>query len=84
MWPILRYWQNICLEGLGKTIENLSQNSRSPERNQNPGPPEYVARRCIRYKSKREERDEWVHMMVKHKFRLFFADYAIRECSVFA
>jgi hypothetical protein len=33
----------ICLEGLRKTTKNLSQDSRSPGRDLNPGPPEYEA-----------------------------------------
>jgi hypothetical protein len=33
------YYPGICLEGLRKTAENLSQNSRSPGRDLNPGPP---------------------------------------------
>jgi hypothetical protein len=33
----------ICLEGLRKTTKNLSQDSRSPGRDLNPGPPEYKA-----------------------------------------
>jgi hypothetical protein len=42
-WPNLRYYPGICLEGLTKTTKNLSQHSRSPGRDLNPGPPEYEA-----------------------------------------
>jgi hypothetical protein len=38
---ILRYYPGIRLEILRKTMKNLSQDSRSPSRNFNPGPPEY-------------------------------------------
>jgi hypothetical protein len=40
-WPNLRYYPSICLEGLRKTTKNLSQDTRSPVRDLNPGPPEY-------------------------------------------
>jgi hypothetical protein len=39
---ILRYYPSICL-GSEKTHENLSQDSQSPGRDFNPGPPEYEA-----------------------------------------
>jgi hypothetical protein len=39
----LRYYPDICLEGLGKTTKNLNHESRSPGRHSNPGPPEYEA-----------------------------------------
>jgi hypothetical protein len=42
-WPNLWYYPGICLEGLRKTMKNLSQNSRCPNRYLNPGPPEYEA-----------------------------------------
>jgi hypothetical protein len=42
-WPNLRYYSGICLEGLRKTTKNLSQDSRSPGRDLDPGPPEYEA-----------------------------------------
>jgi hypothetical protein len=32
-----------CLEGLGKTMKNLNQDSRSPGRHLNPGPAKYGA-----------------------------------------
>jgi hypothetical protein len=35
--------QGICLEVLRKTTKTLSQNSRSPGRDLNAGPPEYKA-----------------------------------------
>jgi hypothetical protein len=38
---ILGYYLGIRLDGLRKTTENLSQGSRSPERDLNPGIPEY-------------------------------------------
>jgi hypothetical protein len=40
---ILMHCPGICLELLGKTTINLSQDSRSPGRYFNPGPPEYEA-----------------------------------------
>jgi hypothetical protein len=42
-WPNLRYYPGIRLGGLRKTTKNLSQGSRSPGRDLNPGPPEYEA-----------------------------------------
>jgi hypothetical protein len=42
-WPNLRYHPGICLEGLRKDTETLSQYSRSPGRDLNPRPPEYEA-----------------------------------------
>jgi hypothetical protein len=42
-WPNLRYYPDICLEGLRKKTKNLSQFIRSPGRDLNPGPPEYEA-----------------------------------------
>jgi hypothetical protein len=41
-WPNLRYYPDICLEGLRKTTK-LSQNSRALARNMNLGPPECKA-----------------------------------------
>jgi hypothetical protein len=41
LWPILRYYPSICLEGFRKTKKNLSPDSQSPDRELNPGPPEY-------------------------------------------
>jgi hypothetical protein len=43
-WPNLRCYHGICLEGLRETTKNLSQDSRSPGRDSNSGPPEYKAR----------------------------------------
>jgi hypothetical protein len=43
LWPNFGYYLNICLEGLRKTTRNLSQDSRSPCQDLNPGPPEYEA-----------------------------------------
>jgi hypothetical protein len=40
-WPTLRYYPGIHLKGLTKTTRNLSQDSLSPVRDFNPGPPEY-------------------------------------------
>jgi hypothetical protein len=42
-WPNLRYYPEICLEGLRKPAEK-SQDSRFLGRDLNPGPPEYEAR----------------------------------------
>jgi hypothetical protein len=42
-WPNLRYCPGICLQGLRKTTRNLNQDSRSPQRDLNPGPLEYEA-----------------------------------------
>jgi hypothetical protein len=42
-WTNSRYYPGICLEGLRKTMKNLSQDSRSPGRDLNPGPLEYEA-----------------------------------------
>jgi hypothetical protein len=38
---ILRYHPHICLKGLKKTTINLSQDSRCPGQDLNPGPSEY-------------------------------------------
>jgi hypothetical protein len=38
---ILRYYPGIVVESLRKITKNLSQDSRSPGRDLNPGPPEY-------------------------------------------
>jgi hypothetical protein len=38
---ILRYYPNICLEGLSKSTKYLSQDSKSPDQDLNPGPPAY-------------------------------------------
>jgi hypothetical protein len=38
---ILSHYPGIRLEGLGKITKNLNQDSRSPGRDLNPGPPEY-------------------------------------------
>jgi hypothetical protein len=47
MWkwwcPILRYHPDICLEGLRKNTKKCSQDSRSPGRHLNPGPPHPTA-----------------------------------------
>jgi hypothetical protein len=40
-WLNWNYCPGICLEGLRKNINNLSQNSRSPGIDLNPGPSEY-------------------------------------------
>jgi hypothetical protein len=40
---ILRYYPSIRLEGLRKITKSLSQDSRSPGRDLNPGPLEYEA-----------------------------------------
>jgi hypothetical protein len=42
-WPNLRYYPGICPEGLRKNTKTLSQDSRSPGRNLNPGPSESEA-----------------------------------------
>jgi hypothetical protein len=42
-WSNLRYYPRIWLDRTRKTIKNLSQDSRSPGRDLNPGPPEYEA-----------------------------------------
>jgi hypothetical protein len=38
---IFRYYSGIRLEGLRGTTKNLSQDSKSLDRDLNPGPPEY-------------------------------------------
>jgi hypothetical protein len=43
-WPNVRFYSKIRLEGLRKTMKNLNQNSRSPDRDLNLAPPEYVGR----------------------------------------
>jgi hypothetical protein len=43
-WPNLRYYPGTRLEGVRKTTKSLSQDSRSPGRDLNPGPAEYEAR----------------------------------------
>jgi hypothetical protein len=40
---ILRYYPNICLEGLRKTTKVLSQDSQSPGQDFNMGPRKYEA-----------------------------------------
>jgi hypothetical protein len=40
-WPNLRYCPDIRLKGLRKTTKKLIQDSRSPNRDLNPGPPKY-------------------------------------------
>jgi hypothetical protein len=42
-WLTLRYYAGIRMEGLWKTTKNLRQDSWSPSRDLNPGPPEYEA-----------------------------------------
>jgi hypothetical protein len=42
-WPNLRQYPGICLEGLRKTMKNLSQDIQSPGRDMNSVPPEYGA-----------------------------------------
>jgi hypothetical protein len=42
-WSNLRYYPGTFLEGLTKTTKTLNQNSRSPGRDLNLGPPEYEA-----------------------------------------
>jgi hypothetical protein len=42
-WPNLRYYPGICLEGLRKNTENISQDSQSPGRDLNLRPPKYEA-----------------------------------------
>jgi hypothetical protein len=42
-WHNLRYYPGICLEGLRKAMETLSQDSHSPGEDLNLGPPEYEA-----------------------------------------
>jgi hypothetical protein len=42
-WPNLRLFPIICLGELSKTTKNLNQNRQSPDRDLNPGPPEYEA-----------------------------------------
>jgi hypothetical protein len=37
----LRYYPDICLDVLRNTTKTLSQDSRSPGQDLNPGPPEY-------------------------------------------
>jgi hypothetical protein len=43
LWPNLRYYPGICLEGLRKIMENLNQDSQSMGRDLNSGPPEHKA-----------------------------------------
>jgi hypothetical protein len=43
LWPNLRYYPGIFVDGLKKTMKNLSQNSWSPGRDLNLGPLEYEA-----------------------------------------
>jgi hypothetical protein len=42
-WTCLRYHPGICVEELRKTTKNLSQDTRSPGRDLNPGLPAYEA-----------------------------------------
>jgi hypothetical protein len=43
-WPNLRYYSGIYFERLSKTTRNLRQDSQSPGRDFNPGPPENETR----------------------------------------
>jgi hypothetical protein len=49
-WPIFLYYSAICLEGLRRTVKNFSQDTRSPVRDFNPGPPEYEELVCWLFK----------------------------------
>jgi hypothetical protein len=42
-WPNLSYYPGICQEGLKRNTIMLSQDSRSPRRDLNPGPSKYEA-----------------------------------------
>jgi hypothetical protein len=42
-WPNSRHYPGICLEGLRKTTETLTEDSRFPDRDLYPGSPEYAA-----------------------------------------
>jgi hypothetical protein len=42
-WPNLWYYPDICLDRLRKTVKTLSQDSWSPDRPLNLGPPECEA-----------------------------------------
>jgi hypothetical protein len=42
-WPNWRQYHGVCLEGLRKTTTNLNQDSQSPGRGLEPGPPKYEA-----------------------------------------
>jgi hypothetical protein len=41
MWPNLRHYPSICMEGMRKTTITLGQDYRPPGRDSNPGPPKY-------------------------------------------
>jgi hypothetical protein len=41
-WPNGMYYHDVCLAGLRKTMENLSQETLYSDRDLNPGPPEYM------------------------------------------
>jgi hypothetical protein len=43
LWPNLRYYPCVYLEGLRETMKRLSQDSWSPGRDLNLGPPIYEA-----------------------------------------
>jgi hypothetical protein len=43
LWPNLRYDPSIYLEGLRKTMENISQDSQSSRQDMNLSHPEYEA-----------------------------------------
>jgi hypothetical protein len=43
LWPNGRYYPSTCMNGLRKTTKNISQDSRPPGRDLNPGLPEYKA-----------------------------------------
>jgi hypothetical protein len=43
-WPDLKYFAGICLENLKKITKALSEDSRSLDRDLNPGPNEYEKR----------------------------------------
>jgi hypothetical protein len=42
-WHNLKYYPDTCLEGPRKTTRNVSQDTQSPGRNLNPGPPQNEA-----------------------------------------
>jgi hypothetical protein len=40
-WPNLRYFPGVCMERMREITKNLSQDSRSPGEDLNPGPHKY-------------------------------------------
>jgi hypothetical protein len=61
-WLILRYHPGIRLDGLRKTMTKISSDSRFPERDMNPGPPEYEAG-VLTNRPRRSVKERWTTLV---------------------